>query len=72
MKFPNKPPSFSGLYGSNSIEAAKIDMILDTVQEFVDTMGLVRHASEETKVSVNDCILSSIVLEKAEDSGAPK
>ena len=57
VKFLNKLPSFSDLYGSNSIEAAKIDMILDTVQEFMDTMALVKHAAEETKVSVNDGIL---------------
>ena len=56
MKILNKLSSFSDLYGSNSIEAAKIDMILDTVQEYMDTMAVVRHASEETKVSVNDGI----------------
>ena len=53
MKFLNNISSFSDLYGSNSIEAAKIDMIVDTVQEFVDTMARAKYAPEGTKVGVN-------------------
>ena len=62
VKFLNKLPSFSDLYGSNTIESAKIDMILDTLQEFVDTSVLVRYTSGETKVkvSVNNGIRCSI------------
>ena len=62
MKLLNKHSSFSDFYGSNSIEAAKIDMILDTVQEFENTVAHAKYSPEETKVSVNDGIRSSTEL----------